>query len=1376
MKLKSYQFLVALVVLAMVVVPASARPAQPEPAVTGSVFEAAEATLVSTPKVSKTVLNEDKNATGLGLYTVLLREAPLASYDGSLPGLRATSPSITGQAKLDAKSPDSVAYRTYLADKQTRFIKSLETKFNRAIDVKYTYQVVLNGFAAELTKAEAAELALRDDVRMVERNGLNQITTDAGPQWIGAFGIWDGSNTGSLPGTKGEGVVVGILDTGINSDHPSFAEVGPYDEYTHTNPLGAGVYLGVCDPDDPTYDASFVCNDKLIGAWEYAYFDKSPQDIDYPTPEDEDGHGSHTASTTAGNILDATLIAPTTSINKMISGVAPHANIISYDVCHSNGCPFVSTTAAAEQAVLDGVDVINYSIGGGEDPYGETTDLAFLEAYNAGVFVSTSAGNEGPGGATVGHRGPWVSTSAAATHNRALPNTLTNLTSDGSSLPDITGLGFTSGYSSHPILYAGDYGDPLCAPGATYSIDFAGAIVVCDRGGGIARVDKAATVAAAGAGGYVLANDVNSGDSLNGDAYVIPGVHITYDDGVALKAWMAAEANAMATITGFVESLDPANGDVLAAFSSRGPNTTFDVLKPDLTNPGVDIWAAYRTEDPSAPPVADEYAFMSGTSMASPHTAGAAALMTALYPSWSSAEILSAMMMTADRTVLRQDGVTDADYYDMGAGRVDLNFAAETGLVLDETYVNFVNANPADGGDVKTLNLPSLTNSMCLQNCDWTRTFTSVAGADVEWTISSSGDVPVTAVPDVFTISAGATQEVVFTADANGLPGGDWTFGTVTLTPDDTSIPTLNIPVSIVPTSGVFPSLVTVNTRRDVGSQLIPGIESIAASELTIEAFGLAKGVLTTEALPQDSDNSTPYDDPTDGAFFVLVDVLAGTSRMVAEITASAAPDVDLWVGLDDGDGTPEEGEELCASTTPTAAERCELLSPAAGTYWVLVQNWNASAVGAIDDITLSVGVVPETDAGNMSVEGPASVAELTPYDLTLYYDITTSMEGDRWYGAFTLGSTALTPGDIGYVPVDIVRHADDVVKSGPATAAPGETVSYTVNVAQNVTPADLTYTITDTIPAGLTLDPASVSVSAGDFVINGSQIVWTLPMPAPYYSYNITTSLDDPLCDTGFGGYVDLEGFGIFTQSGIVGDTILFTAFAAQNPFDLYGQSYSGMSFTDDGFVLFDYLNNYGGEPWTPQTLPDATLSNNLLAMLWQDMEVEYDGVNNYGVSLATAGTGVAIIEYDDIRLFGGGMNRYDFQIVAYSGVDDAPGMYEYVFAYDNLNGALDGPLTIGVENAAGTLGTALVNNGDASSVLANGLMVCLDRYQVGSAASLTYDVTVDEGATGDLVNSAVSTVDNPGSVPTSSDWTLSLDLGLMDIYLPLMYKQELP
>lgn len=1379
MKEKGYRFVLFLVVLALAATPAFARPDQPNPRDIEYIVEPAEVIPFTDIKTSKTVLNENKYASGPALYTVLLQEAPLASYRGGAAGLAATSPSVTGAGKLDAKSPQSLAYRKYLAERQQTFIAGLEKEFARSIEVKFTYQAALNGFAAVLTPEEAAEVALRGEVRLVERSGLYQVDTDAGPAWIGAPAVWDVSELGEVLGTMGEGVIVGILDTGINADHPSFAATGPIDTYVHTNPLGEGVYLGVCDIENPAYNASFVCNDKLIGAWEFAY-DLRGTYLDYPTPEDENGHGSHTASTAAGNILDSTLIAPTTSINGRISGVAPHANIIAYDVCHNGGCPFAATSAAVDQAVSDGVDVINYSISGGEDPYNETTELAFLEAYHAGVFVSTSAGNQGPDSGTVGHRGGWVSASAAASHNRALPNSLVSMSGDGIPPADITGLGFTSGYGPANIVYAGDYDisvdieENLCPPGAFPVGTFSGQIVVCDRGGDIARVDKAQSVKDGGAGGFVLANDLENGASLASDAYVLPGVHITYNDGSALKTWLAEGEIHTASISGWQINTGPANGDILAAFSSRGPNTTFDILKPDLTAPGVDIWAAIHTPDPLTPG-ADEYGLLSGTSMASPHTAGAAALMTALHRDWSAAQILSALTMSADKTVLKEDRSSPAGWFDMGSGRLDLSLAAKTGLVLDETYENFLAADPDTGGDVKTLNLPSLTNSSCIQSCSWTRTFTSVAESEVIYTITASGGIPITANPSSFTASPGASQAVTFTADSSELEYDVWKFATVSLTPDDATFPTLSLPVSILPPPGTIPALVTINTRRDAGSQLVTGFETKAAPDLTLTPFRMVRGTVTSEVLPEDPTKTDPYDDPADGVFFILVEVPAGAPRFISEISETTAADLDLFVGLDDGDGIPQASELVSSSTGTAAPARVDLLLPEAGSYWVLVQNFHASAAETVDAVKLVIGVVPGTDGGIMTIVGPASVAAGESFNLTVYFDISISQAGERWYGLFAMGSTAETPDDIGYVPVDILRHPDDVIKSGPISAARGDRITYQVNVDGNITPVNLNYTIKDTIPDGLTLDPDSIKVSAGSYGLDGNTITWSLPMPLPYISYSITTNGNDPLCDTGFNGYLDLESsYGYKTRSDIpTFDTSAYTTFLSYT-FDFFGKPFTGMSFTDDGFTIFDAANNYD-RPWYAQTLPNVTLPNNLLAMLWQDMKVVYDAAANRGITLAVFKSTsdvpmLGVIEYDDVQLYVDSSSRYDFEILAYLNVNNEPGNYEYIFAYDNLNGDLDGPLTIGAENAAGTIGTALVNKSSAAGVLSNDLVVCLDRVTIGAPATMTYDVVVDQDVVIPVTNSALSITNNPGSVWESAAHTLMYEL--REVHLPIVAK----
>jgi hypothetical protein len=392
-----------------------------------------------------------------------------------------------------------------------------ETVVHGKVDVKFQYKYAFNGLAVVLTPEEAAQVAKMPGVSMVKREAILHITTDVSPEFLGADGIWDGSNTGGLPGTKGEGVVIGVLDTGINFDSPSFDEVGPVDGYVHINPFGSGTYVGWCNPTNPNYDVSYACNDKLIGAWDFV---DGGSETDGPW--DHHDHGSHTASTSGGNGVETVITAPTTSYTPTVSGIAPHANIIAYDVCDDGGCPESSSVAATDQAVLDGVDVINFSIGGGSsDPWADAGAVAFLGAIDAGVIVVTSAGNDGPNPGTMGSPAdaPWMISVGNSTHNRIFKNYLQNMSGGDTTPPaDIRGKGLTSGYGPAPIVYAGDYTSTLtttpnlCGSGAASSYvspwppgTFNGEIVVCDRGT-YDRVEKSANVLAAGAGGFVLAN------------------------------------------------------------------------------------------------------------------------------------------------------------------------------------------------------------------------------------------------------------------------------------------------------------------------------------------------------------------------------------------------------------------------------------------------------------------------------------------------------------------------------------------------------------------------------------------------------------------------------------------------------------------------------------------------------------------------------------------------------------------------------------------------------------------------------------------------------------------------------------------------------
>ena len=749
-------------------------------------------------------------------YIVIGDLPAVPAYAGGIRNLEATSPRVLGETRLDVRSSAVKAYRSFLAERQDTLLSRVEARIGHSPDVQFRYDLALNGVALRLTAEEATNVATLPGVTRVVRDELRYLQTDNGPAWIGAPGIWGGTATGGAPGTKGEGVIVGVIDTGINTNHPSFADIGPVDGYNHTNPRAPQFY-GLCAP----VTGLPFCNDKLIGVYD---FTTTPGF----TGEDGNGHGSHTASTAAGNVVDASLVTPTTTINRRISGVAPHANIIAYRACQEltgtaglGSCLLSALVASINQAVLDDVDVINYSIGGGSaDPWTDADALAFLNARRAGIFVSASAGNEGPGPGTIGSPSdaPWTLSVGASTHDRKFVNALTAMTGGGTPPGDMQGAGVTSGYGPAAIVYAGDFGSALCGEGAAAADGsaavnpfppgtFSGQIVVCDRGT-YGRVEKASNVMEGGAGGFVLANDVASGDSLTGDAFPIPGVHISYSNGVTLKAWLDSGTGHSARIAGVSLDVQKANGDVMASFSSRGPNpaTGGDLLKPDVTAPGVDILAAFH--DGAFGP-APQYGVISGTSMSSPHAAGAAALVRAVHPDWTPDEVRSALMTTAftkppgtngeAHGVLKEDGSTAADAFDMGAGRIDLRQAATAGLVLDEAPADYVAANPAAGGDPKTLNLPSMADNACDGGCSWTRVVETAAGVSVRWTASATASpgVTISVAPASFTLGVGASRTIIVTADVSDAAPGEWHFGQVNLTPNVATVPKAHLPVAV---------------------------------------------------------------------------------------------------------------------------------------------------------------------------------------------------------------------------------------------------------------------------------------------------------------------------------------------------------------------------------------------------------------------------------------------------------------------------------------------------------------------------------------------------------------------------------------------------
>ncbi|HET8552774.1 MAG TPA: S8 family serine peptidase [Gammaproteobacteria bacterium] len=856
-------------------------------------------------------------------YIVRFKGAPVPLYAGS--GTRSPLGASRGVRRTEAFTPAELSYARDLKARHTEFLQRAAGLLKRPLTPHFTYRYALNGMSVSLTRAEAVRLANLPDVASVEpvrylRPSAAQATdTGASRAWIDTTAVWalPTATTDAGPDTEGEGIVVADIDTGINSANDSFAAMGPVDGYAVQDPLGSGHYLGVCDPTNTDQAAKkpsfFACNDKLIGAYTYTSGKNDPN-----SPEDSEGHGSHTASTAAGDLVSADL----NGAQVPLSGVAPHANLIVYDVCDpTDTCATDKIVAAINQVIKDKTAlaktagfkgmVLNLSIGGGGNPYVNAMPQALLAASEAGIYVAAAGGNGGPSSTVAGdstllypveHMGPWVTTVAASTHDGTFSNRIT--AAGGANPPaTLTGTGVTRSLPAAPIVYAGDYHYPSdydysahLDPDAVYApktapttpaeiaqaereCDFpfppntfpGGAIVVCDRGT-IARVQKAVNVSydwtahpgqytsgTAGAAGYVLANTTDM-NTMYDDSYVVPGVQLDYQDGQALKNWLVANPGSdpssptnppnpalTATIGGAVQSHDPAQADFIAGFSSRGPaGTVFDnLVKPDLAAPGVNVLAA--TSNPAYTDGASgganqpqSYAFMNGTSMATPHVTGAGALLMQLHPAWTPAEIKSALMLTAVVTPLRDACASlDADQVCVagnavpspqvrGAGRIDIDHAARTGLIMNIAADDYDAANPLKDGDLTALNLPSLANNDCVLTCRWTRTFTSaLAGVTASYAVSVSGatsGLDVTVSPTAFTLAPGASRTVTFTADVAGLPVKQWAFAQIDVASNDNGddgqpIPPMHLPLAVepqppMPTMAVMPASLSLSVKQ----------------------------------------------------------------------------------------------------------------------------------------------------------------------------------------------------------------------------------------------------------------------------------------------------------------------------------------------------------------------------------------------------------------------------------------------------------------------------------------------------------------------------------------------------------------------------------
>ena len=940
-------------------------------------------------------------------WIVRFVEPSLASFDGTgvvakrgEPALAATSPLVTGAARLDVDAPASQAYLQMLSVRREARLEAASARLGREIEPLFVYDAVLNGVALSLTADEAAAIATLPGVAGIERERIEQLQDDVSSAWVKAPEVWSGA---AGVATRGEGVVVGIVDSGINPTHPAFAAVSPVDGFSHANPRGR--FFGLCALGQAT------CNNKLIGIWD---FTTGSGATEADTGIDLDGHGTHVAGTAVGNPVNITRAFPSGGqLQYQIRGVAPRANVISYKACEDDGCAGSWTLASLQQALRDGVDVINYSIGGQNvDPWNSAGARAMLDLRNAGIVVAVSAGNRGPDLSTVGSPSdaPWVMSVAAATHGRRFVNRLR--LSGGATPPPLGGVidgqGLTGGTGPAPL--ARDPQHPLCSQGSgdlTLPVTgasnpwpagrWSGQIVLCDRGVQ-SRVAKSNNVRLAGGSGTVLLNTAADGESVVADEHSQPATHIGFTAAQAVLQWLANGSGHTASIDSTVVEVQSANADVLAGFSSRGPSIVLPgVIKPDLAAPGSSIQSASHNGNGDAP--------LSGTSMAAPHVAGAAALLRAARPTWRADQIISALMTTARPNISRAPGGGPMTPHEQGAGMIDVARAVRANLAFPMGVDEFANG----AGAPAAMNLPSLVFDRCAPGCGTlSRTVADLIGGG-SYTVAFSGPAGVTLTPSdtAFTLGAGASRTLQFTASIND-PGlyGRWLYGTLTFTRQTSDeVRETRVPVALRATASGVPAAQTRTLASDRGffEFTLPPL-SLAmpnARYLGTRLVGVTRNEYALGADPTPTDR---YDSLTNGG--------VGWHSLTAPVPANGRPtryriEVDLQTSggtqtsLIVGNGaSPGSRNQICESATRCVLEVEHPGTGAAQAYWAMVWNRSGNGTFTVTHSVLPLAPAEDADAARLVVTGPGSASTAQNSPLRVGFSDPTWQTGELRRGA----------------------------------------------------------------------------------------------------------------------------------------------------------------------------------------------------------------------------------------------------------------------------------------------------------------------------------------------------------------------------------------
>jgi subtilisin family serine protease len=960
---------------------------------------------------------------------------------------RAGGPRDERRRRFDAGAP---AVRRYADQLIARHDAALDA-VGAGSDKLYSYRYVLNGFAARLTPAQARKLRARKDVRHVWEDRAKSVSTNDSAIFLGLTDP-DGGLRRDLE-LRGEDIVIGVIDSGISPGHPSLADKEPAkrprlcrSSWAETSLLGLWLcqrfknkpdrlvynplpgWAGQCEAGDGFL--SSYCNNKLIGARYYVdgFLDEYAMDEnEFISPRDADGHGTHIATTAAGNFVQASLAG--TPIAK-INGMAPRARIAAYKACWlepgqlRGSCSTADLARAIDDAVADGVDIINYSVGS-DDDITDPDDLALLAAADAGVLTVAAAGNEGPAPGTMNSpaAAPWVLAAGASSRRGDRYRTAVRVNSPAEVRKDYPAVEamFTPrlrdvGPLTLRLIEADDgiVGTFDGAAGSTFdgcetllnTDQVEGQIALVQRGGCDFET-KIRNAQQAGAKAVVVFNNQGEPFLMSGPrgSVAIPALMIGQADGQLLRERLVDEDPVEMTLDSSLYLVVRDQGNQMQGFSSRGPSKWVpDVLKPDVTAPGMDILAG-QTPDVANNVRGERFQYLSGTSMAVPHVAGVAALLKEAHPDWSPAALRSALVTTARQDIRKEDNSTAADPFDFGGGHIVPNAAVKPGLVYDAGTSDFdaflcgrdeprldvdcaaleAAGFPTVGSD---LNQPSIAINELVSSRVLRRRVTNVGEAgQYTASVSAPTTVDVEVTPSVLNLGAGETAEVELLFTTDGSTFDQWQFGALTWTGSDAVVRS-PIAIRALP----FAAPVVVQRTGATGSVDIPVEVGYAGSyEVLVSGLEASGQSQPDEIRPQltasvqdDPDQLYEFVQPTAGTPAgdvrrIPLIVPPGTRYLRVELTnqnSSPGADLDLYLyecpgfGTCTGEAEASVGDESDEAINVIPAEGASFITP--GEYYVDVHGFDAPA--GVATFRLFVWTVG-TDRGNATVQAPSSVA-----------------------------------------------------------------------------------------------------------------------------------------------------------------------------------------------------------------------------------------------------------------------------------------------------------------------------------------------------------------------------------------------------------------